>query len=56
LWNEVPEQRVAKFLKGDDNARERSDPTTIPDMSLEFDEWCWYHIVSKPAIWEHGER
>jgi hypothetical protein len=56
LWNEVPEQRVAKFLKGDPNARERSNPETIPDMTLEFDAWCWYHIVGKPPIWEHGER
>lgn len=56
LWNEVPEQRVARFLKGDPNARERSNPATIPDMSLEFDEWCWYNIVGKPAIWEHGDR
>jgi hypothetical protein len=56
LWNEVPEQRVAKFLKGDPNARERGDVSLIPDMTLEFDAWCWYHIVGKPAIWEHGER
>jgi hypothetical protein len=56
LWNEVPEQRVAKFLKGDPKARDRSDVSLIPDMTLEFDAWCWYHIVGKPAIWEHGER
>ena len=56
LWDEVPEQRVAKFLKGENNARERCDPALIPDMTLEFDAWCWYHIVGKPALWPHGER
>jgi hypothetical protein len=56
LWNEVPDQRVAKFLKGDTNARVRSDTSTIPDMSLEFDSWCWYNIVDKPALWTHGSR
>jgi hypothetical protein len=56
LWQEVPDQRVAKFLKGDANARLRSDPSLIPDMSLEFDSWCWYNIVGKPALWTHGSR
>jgi hypothetical protein len=56
LWTEVPDQRVAKFLKGDTNARLRSDPLTIPDMSLEFDSWCWYNIIDKPSLWTHGFR
>lgn len=56
LWEEVPEQRVAKFLKGDTNARLRSDTSTIPEMSPEFDSWCWYNIVDKPPLWTHGAR
>ena len=51
LWQEVPDQRVAKFLKGVPNARDRGDLTLIPAMSIEFDSWCWYHIVSKPPLW-----
>ena len=56
LWNEVPEQRVAKFLKGDPTARERSDISTIPGMSLDFDAWCWNHIANTPALWIHGAK
>lgn len=56
LWTKVPDQRVAKFLKGDSDARRRSDPSMIPDMTPEFDSWCWYNIVDKPAIWTKGSK
>jgi hypothetical protein len=56
LWQKVPDQRVAKFLKGDTNARLRSDVLSIPDMSLEFDSWCWYNIIDKPSLWTNGSR
>lgn len=56
LWTEVPEMRVAKYLKGDINARERANPEDIPDMTLDFDAWCWHNIQRTPTLWIYGPR
>jgi len=53
LWEAVPDMRVAKFFKNQFNARERPSVESIPDMSVDFDNWCWHHIAMKPRIYHY---
>lgn len=54
LLNSVPDGRVAKFLKGRTDARERNDVNLIPDMTEEFDIWCEDIILNRPRYWDYG--
>ena len=39
LLNEVPNQKVNRFLEGRIDAQQRADLDTIPDLTEEFKEW-----------------
>lgn len=52
----VPDMRVAKFFKGDTSARDRNPVELIPDMSLDFDAWCWHNVQRKPSLWKYGVK
>jgi hypothetical protein len=54
LWNEVPESRVFRYLKGGTSARERADVDTIPSMSESFEKWCLRIILARPLLWRYG--
>lgn len=56
LWNSVPDQRVAKYLKGSTIARMRASTEDLPDMSDEFNEWIEEKIVQSETIWPYGPR
>lgn len=56
LWNEVPDMHVARFLKGDPDARSRGDVSKIPNMSEDFEYWCVHQIVMKEQLWKYGSR
>jgi hypothetical protein len=56
LWNNVPDMHVAKFLKGDPDARLRPPASTIPPMLPEFEGWCYHHIHETEPIWKYGSR
>jgi hypothetical protein len=56
IWEKVPDMHVAKFLKGDLDARARPSILKIPAMIPEFEGWCWYNIYTKPNTWNYGVR
>lgn len=56
IWDSVPDMRVAKFFKNDINARQRAETDSIPDMSDDFDAWCWHRIVRTEAIYPYLPR
>jgi hypothetical protein len=56
LWDEMPDMHVAKFFKGDIDARQRPNVNTIPEMTEDFEHWCWFKIARTPAIWTYGVR
>lgn len=56
VWNELPDMHVAKFLKGNLDARARPDTSTIPDMHPDFEAWCWHQVVFAPQLWKYGSR
>jgi hypothetical protein len=55
IWDEVPDMHVARFLKGDTDARSRPHVSQIPEMTPEFEGWCW-HQINKPPLWQYGSR
>jgi len=54
LWNELPPMRIAKFISGDSEPRDRADASLIPDMTKEFENWCLHLILGKPRLWLYG--
>lgn len=56
LWNAVPDQPVARFLRGSTTARIRQNIEGIPDMTDEFNEWIESLILGGPALWPYGPR
>ena len=56
VWNNVPDMHVAKYLKGDTDARLRPTPTSVPDMHPDFEAWCYYKITKSPTIWNATSR
>lgn len=56
LWSSVPDQKVARYLRGRDDARMRASIEDIPDMTNEFNEWIEDLIVHRPTIWPYGPR
>lgn len=56
LWTCVPDQKVARYLRGMTNARMRALTQDIPDMTNEFNSWMEEIIVHKPTIWPYGPK
>lgn len=56
LWSAVPDQKVARYLRGLTNARMRPPVEDIPDMSDEFNEWVEQKIVASETIWPYGSK
>lgn len=54
LWSSVPDQKVAKYLRGFTDARMRAPIENIPDMSDEFNQWIEEIILHRPTIWPYG--
>lgn len=50
LLLDVPDEKVAKFIKGDPAARQRANVNSIPDMSDEFSSWLEEKITSSRPI------
>jgi len=50
----VPEEKLGRFLKGETNARERTTKH-IPDLTTELDEWLYYKLSACKAFGEFGE-
>ena len=56
LWNDVPDQHVARYLRGIPNPRARESAGETPDMTPRFNKWVEEHIVSSPTLWPYGPR
>ncbi len=56
VLDNVPDMHVARFFRGEIDARSRPDVTTIPNMSEEFERWCWYNVVKGPVTWTYGGK
>jgi hypothetical protein len=56
LWNDVPDQHVARYLRGIPNPRARESGGEIPDMTPGFNGWIEQHIVGSPTLWPYGPR
>lgn len=54
LWSSVPDQKVAKYLRGFTDARMRGPIENIPDMNDEFNQWVEEIILHRPTIWPYG--
>lgn len=50
IINNIPAEKVGRYLNGDENARSRVDPLTIPPISDEFSEWLFEKISKTRAI------
>lgn len=46
----VPAEKIGRYLRGDENARVRVDPATIPALSDEFSEWLHSKITQTRPI------
>lgn len=56
LWSSVPDQKVARYLRGLTNARMRAPIEDIPDMTDEFNQWVEGLIVNLPVVWPFGPK
>lgn len=56
LWSEIPDQHVAKYLRGIPNPRTRNSIESTPDMTTRFNLWLEEHIVHSTSIWPYGPR
>lgn len=56
LWDSVPDQHVARYLRGVVNPKVRSELVDIPDMSDEFNTWLELQITQTPTLWPYGTR
>lgn len=56
LWTSVPDQKVARYLRGMTNARMRAPIQDIPDMADEFNAWMEEIIAHRPTIWPFGPK
>jgi hypothetical protein len=56
LWSEVPDQHVAKYLRGIPNPRNRNPIESTPDMTTRFNLWIEEHMVHSAPIWPYGPR
>jgi hypothetical protein len=56
LWASVPDQKVARYLRGHTDARMRAPIEGIPDMTNEFNEWVEELILHRPTIWPYGPK
>jgi len=56
LWSSIPDQKVAKYLRGFTDARMRASIENIPDMTDEFNQWMEELILHRPTIWPYGPR
>lgn len=56
LWADVPDQHVARYLRGIEHPRQRNSIEQIPDMSQRFNLWLEEHIVFGPVLWPYGPR
>lgn len=50
LLSDIPDEKVAKFLKGIANANEPCDPSEISDLTSVFNTWLCDKIVSSRPI------
>lgn len=50
IINEVPMEKVGRFLSGSDNAQQRGDVSQIPALSDEFSEWLYDKISNTRSI------
>jgi hypothetical protein len=56
LWSSIPDQKVARYLRGHTDARMRAPIEGIPDMTNEFNEWVEELILHRPTIWPYGPK
>lgn len=56
LWSAVPDQKVARYLRGLTNARMRAQIDDIPDMTDDFNRWVEGLIINLPTIWPFGPK
>lgn len=56
LWGNVPDQPVARYLRGSQTARFRAPTDAIPDMTDEFNQWIEALILRTPTLWPYGPR
>lgn len=56
LWDAVPDQHVARYLRGVDNPRYRADTELVPDLTDEFNIWLDIQITQSPTLWPYGPR
>lgn len=50
LLSDLPDEKVAKFIKGDTNANEPAPRSDIPDLSDEFNTWVCEKILNAKPI------
>lgn len=50
LEDGMPDEKVARFLKGEPDARNRPDPATIPDLPDNVDEWLEQKITNSRPL------
>ena len=55
LSNDVPPEKVEKYLLGRKDARTRNDPAIIPEMSNSFDSWIESKIINCKSLGETPE-
>lgn len=50
LLSEMPDEKVARFIRGNPDAQQRVDPTEVPDMSNELSDWLEQKILSSRPL------
>ena len=56
LWEAVPDQHVARYLRGVESPRMRQNVEDTPDMTNEFNLWAEYLITEAETLWPYGPR
>lgn len=50
LLSDLPDEKVARFIKGDTNANEPTPRSAVPDLSDEFNTWVCEKILNAKPI------